>query len=106
MHSIWINLGDDWILALVHVFVPHRDAYLRSHRSNTRTESTTDAKEHEFSSSLWTWCEIFDCGMTRDLLHRSNQQLAPRRNLVPGRYAARMRQWNQIKIHFSTANKK
>jgi len=32
--------------------------------------------------------------MTRDLLHRANKQLAARRNFVPGRDPAGMRQWN------------
>src|SRR5437016_490377 len=45
-------------------------------------------------------------GMARNFFHCANKQLAARRNLVPGRYPAWMRQWDQIETEPSTANEK
>src|SRR4030095_16993044 len=44
--------------------------------------------------------------MLRNFFHCTNKQFAARRNFVPERYAAGMRQWNQVETHFSPANEK
>src|SRR5690348_4043485 len=99
VHSVGVNLCDDRVLPLMHIFAPDGDTYLRSHHSNTRTKSIAEAKEHQFPLSWRTWCEISDCPMLRDLFHRPNEQLAARRNFVPGRYATRVRQRDHIEVH-------
>src|ERR1700736_2780136 len=50
VNSFRINFGDSWVLALVNVFVPNRNAQTRTHLSNTARSPQRTQRGHKSSS--------------------------------------------------------